>query len=74
MTYADALRALNKAAWNAVTASKGIVTPDNPDYQALRNLARETDRLVDELPSDRDRYDFRGETPVFLPDVIGARL
>jgi len=72
MTYHEALRALNKAAWNAVTASKGIVTADSPDYQALRNIASETDRLVDELPSDRDRYDFRGETPVFV--VEGAVL
>lgn len=70
--YAEALRALNKAAHAAVRSSKGIVTADSPDYQALRLLARETDRLVDELPSDSDRYDFRGETPVFV--VEGAVL
>jgi hypothetical protein len=74
LTYGEALRALNSAAWDAVTASKGIVTEGNPDHQALRLLVRETDRLVDELPSDRSRYDFHGETPVFEPEVLGARL
>lgn len=49
MSYPESLRALNHAAWDAVHASKGIVTTDHPDYQALRALCRETDRLVDEL-------------------------
>lgn len=26
------------------------------------------------LCPDRDRYDFRGETPVFEPEVLGARI
>lgn len=73
MTYPEALRALNKAAWNAVTASKGAVVESNPDYRALRELARETDRLVDELPSRT--ADFRGEVTALQSALVhGARL
>jgi hypothetical protein len=62
MTYAEALRALNKAAWDVVTASKGVVLSDNPDYRAIRELVRETDRLVDALPASPERS--HGLTPV----------
>jgi hypothetical protein len=74
LSYAEALRALNRTAWDAVTASKGIVTEDNPDYRALRELARETDRLVDELPSRVDA-DYRGEVPALRSALVqGARI
>jgi hypothetical protein len=73
LPYAEALRALNRAAWDAVTASKGIVTEGNPDYRALRELARETDWLVDELPSRLDA-DFRGDVPALQSALVqGAR-
>jgi hypothetical protein len=73
LSYADALRALNRAAWDAVTASKGVVTEGNPDYRVLRDMARETDRLVDELPSRM--ADFSGEVPALQSALVqGARI
>lgn len=50
-TYAQSIRTLNKAAWDAIRASKGVVTSDQPEWDKLRQMCRDTDRMVDDLPS-----------------------
>lgn len=48
MTYLEAIRALNEAAYAAIKASKDTTALPNIDRQALRQIARETDRLFEE--------------------------
>lgn len=48
MTYEQAIRSLNEAAYAAIRACKDTTMHPDVDRQALRSIARETDRLVDE--------------------------
>jgi len=66
MSYADALRALNQAAYAAARACQ-----NEEEKRRLKQMCFETDALVDALPSRLD-LDFRGEPPVFR--VEGARI
>ena len=47
MTPLESLKALNDAAYAAVRAHKAVAM-SHEDREALKRLARETDRLVDE--------------------------
>jgi hypothetical protein len=47
MTYDQAIRALNKAAYAAIRACRDTTDLPNVDRRALRLIASETDRLVD---------------------------
>jgi len=47
MTYAEAIRALNKAAYAALRAGSDTTALPYIDRQSLRLIAWETDRLVD---------------------------
>lgn len=58
MTYSDAIRALNKAAYAAIRAGSDTTELPHIDRQSLRLIARETDRLVDQefVSGERDSY------------------
>jgi len=47
MTYHDAIRALNKAAYDALRAGRDTTELPYIDRHSLRLVAAETDRLVD---------------------------
>lgn len=47
MTYSEAIRALNKAAYEAIRAGGDTTALPSIDRQSLRLIASETDRLVD---------------------------
>lgn len=47
MSYADAIRALNKAAYAAIRAGRDTTEIPSIDRHSLRLIASETDRLVD---------------------------
>ena len=47
MTYSDAIRALNKAAYAAVRAGGDTTALPDIDRHSLRLICGETDRLVD---------------------------
>lgn len=47
MTYPEAIRALNKAAYAAVRAGRDTTEWPNIDRHSLRLICWETDRLVD---------------------------
>ena len=47
MTYSQAIRALNKAAYDAIRAGRDTTALPNIDRHSLRLIAGETDRLVD---------------------------
>ena len=46
-TYAEAIRALNRAAYAAIRAGADTTALPSIDRQSLRLIAWETDRLVD---------------------------
>lgn len=48
MTYSEAIRALNKAAYAAIRAGKDTAALPHIDRQSLRLICAETDRLVDQ--------------------------
>ncbi len=48
MTLFEALRALNKAAYDAYSAGKDTTMHPDLDRQSLREIMRATDNLVDE--------------------------
>lgn len=54
MNYDTAMRALNKAAYDASRAALKPDAPTNIDRQSLRLIARETDRLVDYMENSGD--------------------
>lgn len=54
MDYDTAMRALNKAAYEASRAALMPDAPTNIDRQSLRLIARETDRLVDYMENSGD--------------------
>lgn len=69
MTYPEALRALNHAAYAAASACKS-----EPEKAKLKQICFETDALVDALPS-RLEADFRGEVPALRSALVtGAQL
>ena len=47
MTYSEAIRALNKAAYVAIRAGSDTTALPSIDRHSLRLIAGETDRLVD---------------------------
>jgi len=47
MTYSEAVRALNKAAYDAIRAGSDTMALPDIDRHSLRLIASETDRLVD---------------------------
>jgi len=47
MTYSDAIRALNKAAYDAIRAGGDTTALPHIDRHSLRLIAGETDRMVD---------------------------
>ncbi|MEL6467066.1 MAG: hypothetical protein AAFQ58_19060 [Pseudomonadota bacterium] len=47
MSYAEAIRALNKAAYDALVAGRDTTELPSIDRHSLRLIAWETDRLVD---------------------------
>jgi len=47
MTYAQAIRALNKAAYDAIRAGGDTTSLPDIDRHSLRLIAGETDRMVD---------------------------
>ena len=47
MTYAQAIRALNKAAYDAIRAGGDTTALPDIDRHSLRLIAGETDRMVD---------------------------
>lgn len=48
-TYPDALRALNKAVYDALRSEGAPMSRDDEDRQFLLELATKTDRMVDDL-------------------------
>ena len=48
MTYAQAIRALNKAAYDAIRAGGDTTALPDIDRHSLRLIAGETDRMVDQ--------------------------
>lgn len=52
MTYAQAIRRLNEAAYDAIRTCADTVQYPDVDRQALREIARQTDRMVDEAPKE----------------------
>ena len=49
LTYSEAIRTLNKAAYAAIRAGKDTTDLPDIDRHSLRLIASETDRLVDYL-------------------------
>lgn len=68
MTYPEALRALNSAAYAAARACH-----DEDEKRQLKQICFETDALVDALPSRI--ADFCGEVPALQSALVhGARI
>ncbi len=68
MTYAEALRALNSAAYAAARACQ-----NEDEKRQLKQICFDTDALVEALPSRMS--DFRGEVPALQSALVhGARL
>lgn len=68
MTYAEALRALNQAAYAAARACQ-----NEDERRQLKRICFETDVLVEALPSRI--ADFCGEVPALQSALVaGARL
>ncbi|WP_416066065.1 hypothetical protein ACK9YZ_06855 [Rhizobium sp. ZK1] len=68
MSYPEALRALNQAAYAAARACQ-----NEDEKRQLKRICFETDELVDALPSRM--ADFCGEVPALQSALVeGARL
>ncbi len=51
MTYEQAIRNLNEAAYAAMKACRDTVEYPNVDRQTLRRIALDSDRLVEDAPA-----------------------
>jgi hypothetical protein len=67
MSYAEALRALNQAAYAAARACQ-----NEDEKRQLKRMCFETDALVDGLPSSAS--EFRGEVPALQSGAVRGVL
>lgn len=78
MKYAEAIRALNKAAYDAIRAGRDTTALPGIDRHTLRLIAGETDRLVDyeknsgEHPSRIEAAGSATDYPVGWMDIASA--